>query len=468
MTTRDDLATDALPERAEAMLADWPAPARDEAAWAATALAIDEAARVAPASSETSGDVLAAPLPREADEPETAAAPDEPEPAIELDLERAPARLRGGETPAPPPSSGRLSLAELARASQGQRAATPPPPTARSGEPAAKPVERRSLAERASALALDGPPSSERKTAEERKEGSGSFDLAAMMASARASAPPSPPSTQVPVGARSYAPEPLSKAMPSRFPLPPPVPIVRDPSSSSRGIYVIGGVALAGLAAAGALFIRRPTAEPAPVAAASASAEPEAVAALEPTPSEPAASATARSASAGAKLALATPPPAANGTKTNLTAGGALVIKPGAAPTETAAVPAATATPAGDLGGAMKTAAGATGSEPTSGAEQKTAAAGGASGSLPSTPSQGAVQGALGSKMSVARGCVKGMDAPSRANLVFSSDGKVKSITISGAAAGTAAEPCIKRALASANVGPFVQPSFSVGWTVRP
>jgi hypothetical protein len=89
-------------------------------------------------------------------------------------------------------------------------------------------------------------------------------------------------------------------------------------------------------------------------------------------------------------------------------------------------------------------------------------------GDLPDKPSTGAVQAAIGSVMGSARACVAGQGEDSRASISFGSDGRVKSVGVSGKAAGTPAEACIRAALSKARVQPFARPSFSVGATIRP
>jgi hypothetical protein len=89
-------------------------------------------------------------------------------------------------------------------------------------------------------------------------------------------------------------------------------------------------------------------------------------------------------------------------------------------------------------------------------------------GSRPAHPSIGAAQAAVGSTLGSARLCVVGQLAPSQAAVVFGSNGRVLSIRVSGAAADTAAESCIQRAMAQARVQPFTDETFSVRTTVRP
>ncbi|HEY5374418.1 MAG TPA: hypothetical protein VIK01_12085 [Polyangiaceae bacterium] len=89
-------------------------------------------------------------------------------------------------------------------------------------------------------------------------------------------------------------------------------------------------------------------------------------------------------------------------------------------------------------------------------------------GAVPVKPSTGAVQAALGAVMSGARHCVAGEDAASSAVVVFSSDGRVQSVSVSGPAAGQSSGACIQAQLSRARVQPFAASSFSVSATVRP
>jgi len=126
---------------------------------------------------------------------------------------------------------------------------------------------------------------------------------------------------------------------------------------------------------------------------------------------------------------------------------------------------AAQADPPG-LAGAIKKAVG-----PTEQAKDDTpapAAAPAIRGDIPEAPPQGAIQGALGSIRGASRSCVAGQDSPSRATIIFASTGKVQSVSVSGPAAGTPAEGCIKSALSKANVGPFQRSSFPVSTTITP
>jgi hypothetical protein len=84
------------------------------------------------------------------------------------------------------------------------------------------------------------------------------------------------------------------------------------------------------------------------------------------------------------------------------------------------------------------------------------------------TPSSGAVQAAVGSVLGNARVCVAGDREASRARVVFGSSGSVSQVTVTGPAAGTPAESCIKAALSKARVAPFQKANYSVDTTIRP
>jgi hypothetical protein len=88
---------------------------------------------------------------------------------------------------------------------------------------------------------------------------------------------------------------------------------------------------------------------------------------------------------------------------------------------------------------------------------------------LPNHPSQGAILGAVGSVMLGARSCLAGQDEGSKVQVTFGSDGHVKAISVvSGPAAGTPAEGCLRSALMGARVSPFSEPEYAASITVRP
>jgi hypothetical protein len=118
----------------------------------------------------------------------------------------------------------------------------------------------------------------------------------------------------------------------------------------------------------------------------------------------------------------------------------------------------------GDLQEAMKTAAGGgTGLGAGGGAQTNTQAAG----NVAQRPSQGQVAGAIGSVMPAAKACLNGDEPMSRATVTFQSDGTVKSVSVSGFAAGKPQEACIKTALSKATVSPFAEATYPVPVTIR-
>jgi len=118
----------------------------------------------------------------------------------------------------------------------------------------------------------------------------------------------------------------------------------------------------------------------------------------------------------------------------------------------------------GDLQEAMKTAAGGgTGLGAGGGNAQSTQAAG----NVAQRPSQGQVSGAIGSVMPAAKACLNGDEPLSRATVTFQSDGTVKSVNVTGFAAGKPQEACIKAALSKATVSPFAEATYPVPVTIR-
>jgi hypothetical protein len=142
---------------------------------------------------------------------------------------------------------------------------------------------------------------------------------------------------------------------------------------------------------------------------------------------------------------------------------------PAAAPAAAAPAPAAPAAPEPTgLAGAIKKAAGPTEPAPPPEKAEAVAKAAPVRGDIPELPAQGAISGALGSPRTAARNCIVGQDAPSRATIVFASSGSVQSVSVTGPAAGTPAEACIKTAMSKTVVGPFKHPTFSVSTTISP
>ena len=121
----------------------------------------------------------------------------------------------------------------------------------------------------------------------------------------------------------------------------------------------------------------------------------------------------------------------------------------------------------GDLSEAMKAAAGG-GTGLGQGAQQSDDSSKFAAGNVPQRPSQGQVAGAIGSVMPTARACLSPGDPVSRATITFQSDGTVKSVSVTGFAAGKPVEACIKGALSKAKVDPFAEATYPMTVSVRP
>jgi predicted component of type VI protein secretion system len=83
-------------------------------------------------------------------------------------------------------------------------------------------------------------------------------------------------------------------------------------------------------------------------------------------------------------------------------------------------------------------------------------------------PSNAAVLGALGAVRGAVKACIADTDKPTRISVTFQSDGSVRSVVVSGGAAGKPAEACVQAAVKKARVAPFMQDSFSTSFSVSP
>ncbi len=392
-----------LPERVESLLVDWPVH-QDPAFEERNAKAVQE--RLAGVESgSTPDDLLAAPLPVGDDEGTPSAGG------------KAAARKEGvpesARTSRPPESAPPQSLADLARAAVAD---------------AAKPADDASDIARESLSVAS-------------RSRTSAPDIAAVLAS-RPSRPSVPP-------ASTPAPASEDQARPSHA--------ATAGKRRSSGPLVAAGVALVGLAAAVAIFVRghnqpppletnpqvqqQPVAAAAPAASAApapakAAEEEKGVLSLDQLPNGELAAASKTAPSAGAhaaprgKLAAAAPEDKSE----------VKVQLPGTASDKT------------------------TQDKPIPGMKP----AEGTTNGLPDKPSTGAVAVAVGAVLGSARACVAGQDEPSHAVIVFGSDGRVKSVSVSGPAAGTPAAGCIRAALSQARLQPFARSTFSVGTPVRP
>lgn len=254
-------------------------------------------------------------------------------------------------------------------------------------------------------------------------------------------------------------------------------------------VLAIGAlVAAAAIAAGGFFFVKYNRAHQAAVATQTSTPAPAKTAAATektPTTTQPTATAAATVAQNDTQQVQEMPDPnAQGGSKPMLkfhAKSGPGSTGGGAAPQDTAtAAPTGTVDPklvanvptggagggSGDLAEAMKAAAGG-GTGLGQGAQTTDQGSKFAPGSVPQRPSQGQVAGAIGSVMPNAKACLGGDDPMSRATVTFQSDGTVKSVSVSGFAAGKPQEACIKAALSKAKVDPFAEATYPVPVSIR-
>lgn len=252
---------------------------------------------------------------------------------------------------------------------------------------------------------------------------------------------------------------------------------IEKKKSNKLPLALAGIVAVSAIAASGFLFMKQKSETAQTVAAKTAPATPDVPAKVQaaPAPSEvtPAPEATLDPNSLpAAETTPSEPTKVATAGKGGGHARSTAASAKETAPTKEATaklsekdLPSTPAGPAGALGDEMRKAVG-----DREKAEQQAAAASGpqfAAGSVPQKPSQGAVTGAIGAVLPEARACLGPDDPVSRAAIVFGSEGGVQSVRVSGHAAGTPAEGCIKAALTKAKLTPFAESSYTANITVR-
>lgn len=137
--------------------------------------------------------------------------------------------------------------------------------------------------------------------------------------------------------------------------------------------------------------------------------------------------------------------------------------------TSAPAEPVASAAPrpmgsVGELHDEMKKRVGAT-DQPE---EQPGAGPGGNPNAKQEKPSNAAVLGALGAVRGAVKACIADTDKPTRISVTFQSNGSVKSVVVSGGAAGKPAEACVQAAVKKARVAPFAMDTFSTSFSVSP
>lgn len=246
-----------------------------------------------------------------------------------------------------------------------------------------------------------------------------------------------------------------------------------EAESSGGGAKWAVVVAVLGLAAGGFVLLRNKQPPPQPVAAVVQEKPKEAPVAVdqqkiaeEPKPASTGLSidslpsaAPVESAKAATKVAAAAP------TEEDLRP-----PPPTPEPVAPTALPTATAPSGkpGDLSSAMANAVGGSADKPVNADDATPAAARTGSQNIPEQPPQGSVSAATRSVIGGAKACVAGADDVSHANITFSSSGTVSSVSVSGWAAKNGKTACVQAALKGANVGPFSKPSYTVGVPIRP
>ena len=445
-----------LPEAAEALLESWPAPERGALDWEQSADLTMARVKMAPKGS-TDDALLVAPLAREADEPEELVT----EEALAEEWEEL-LSTRGAQIEA---------AGQSARSAATANETGDTPPAEEDIPPAEEPV-----VEAASHM----PPAEEpnlaaiaRSVLTDRDRDREHADIArealSVVTRARTSSPPRAPEKQARAASPTpQQPRPRATPAPQRAEAPP-----SPPPAGRRGTVIAGIVGAAtALAAAAAValvvshqkgdFSAIPEGTTTPAAAVQhekrseetskpekPAAEEPAVVALDQLKTEAEAQEQSKAKGAQAPAALAAPKESAPTAKRARTA-----AAPPPAPAASVAL-AEEAEPSAPA--AEESAPGDSQMQP---AELRPA--------LPEQPSAGAVSAAVASVMNQARLCVAGQTEGSKAALTFGSDGRVAGVSVTGPAAGTPAEACIRAALSKARVAPFAKPSFAASITVRP
>jgi hypothetical protein len=464
--TRDS--SPSLPPRADALLGDWPST-RSEDAWESAARKIDErvsTARLSPAQSlaEKPADLdalLEAPFPKAVDE---GAAPGDP--AMRSGLRSLPPSAKGSIPPPSATGNGSVSLAELARAQVKKR----------------KDVEAREVAKEL-LVGVKRERMSDSDLSRPSRPPAAATPLPTSSArNGGGIAPPAPSSAALAAnGARAPESAHVAEAAPASTDV---QSSRRAPESAKRksgGMGWVGmGFGALGIAAAVFMYLGRPgTNAEAPAAQTVAAAdEPKTANGAEAPASPDQPTLGARSDALGGdplKVAMNDAPGTSRAARVKGLASKMSGDK--AAPAASAGSPTPDSIVLDDEAQAQAAAAN---SEPTAAAtaetkqaeakpaEQKMQPADDAHGVVPDKPSMAAVSAATRGVVGNAKSCVAGYTEPSTATIVFASGGSVQSVSVSGAAAGTPAEACIKGALSKARIEPFARASFAVPVTVRP
>lgn len=521
-----------LGAKAEAMLASWPAPSSDDAAWENRAAKIVAAATNAPRADHAQIAALFA-------KPALDAEPGEVESSNVSAVSARSASGVWGEgrqerseapnaqigvkamsesssgSPSKPastsaaPTSGavskRPSLKELAaRASQANASGTPSmrPSTSTPPPPSAEAVQQDKQSRPSTPVPSVPPPKASvppARSVEAIKEDSGRVDLNAIT---QAAAPAQPELVEKAAGedkpaaandtgegakvksiseARTKKAKKKSEAakkdeaVKATEAVPAETVTKAEPESSGGGAKWAAIIAILGLAAGAFLFLRNKQQPPPPTPAAVVQEKPEAA---QPAVDQQKIVEAPKPASTGLSVdALPTVEPtvsakAAHGPK--VAAANTVEETPAPAPTPEPAAPTALPTAGspngkvGDLSSEMAKAVGGSAEKPVNAEGATPAAAQTGSQTIPEQPSQGAANAAVRPLAANAKSCVAGADDVSMASVTFSSSGTVSNVNVTGWAAKNGKSDCIKAALKGANVGPFAKPSFTVTVPIRP
>ncbi len=316
-------------------------------------------------------------------------------------------------------------------------------------------------------------------------------DAPASAAAAAASAPPASVSavaqSSAPAAAASASVAPTPSAAPPASAVASLAPPKKEEKKKGGGglVLLFGGLLAAGAIAAGAFFVVKSgvlTGSKATVAATAAAKPAETGATATPTATGAATVAAVDTGAAGVDMnSLPGTAPTTTGGRTmpkiNAVGGGTKPTTVASADTPAATgtvdpklvannIPNSNTGGGGDLTAAMKAAAGG-GSANPSGTDTTQTGPQYAAGTVPQKPSQGQVQGAINAVLPEARKCLAEGDPISRATIVFQSDGSVKSVSVSGFAAGKPAEACVQGALKKAKISPFAEATYTFPVTVR-
>lgn len=464
------------------LLSKWPMPASTQLEADETAERVVAAIQAGQLPASVDDSILNSPLPKTADDEQNSRLGRATGAGVESKMSKDRTRERTSfqelakmaTTPPPPVSSGSATSSGPTRASS----IPTPPPASISGSTG---VVRGDEASSTDSGIVDlkaiasADPSGQQRAQSTPLASSGLFE--------DESAPPkpavSPEVAERAVSAPPSAPAAPASAVPQS--LPSAKQAVAEKKSGGGVVIAIGGVVAAAAIAAGVFFFVKHQHTQAASAQGASMAEATATVAAN-TPKAPTTAANGAVAQADTTLDLTdnTPDPQTGTARPRYN----FHVKPGAggggvAPATTESASAPTVDPklianiptgpagggTGDLNEAMKTAAGGAAVNTTNAAANNGPQF--APGSVAQRPSQGQVAGAIGTVMPAAKACLQSDEPTSHATVTFQSDGSVKSVHVTGFAAGKPQEACIKTALSKAKVDPFAESTYPVPVTIR-